>query len=151
MLDESLGSYYGTVLDYFVCISNGSKYSIIDGSALGLPFGYTDWIVLDFDEGIKFGSTDDELLGFTLRFDHGYIPGIDEGTVLVSYDGWFYGYNEVNHEFLFLNDSLGSDDGTSLGSSDGVSDQYQDGFLEVLALWVPPWSTNGLMIYSDMG
>ena len=39
---------------------------MIYGSALGLPLGYNDGILLTSDKGIELGSTDGELLGFLL-------------------------------------------------------------------------------------
>ena len=35
---------------------------MLGGSALGVPLGYTDVQVIEYDEGIKLGSTGDELL-----------------------------------------------------------------------------------------
>ena len=41
--------------------------------------------MLDSDEDIKLGSTDGELIRFTLGVDYGYTLGIDEGNYLVFY------------------------------------------------------------------
>ena len=42
---------------------------MIDNLALGVPLGYNYGLMLSSDEGIKLGSTDNELVGFTLGVD----------------------------------------------------------------------------------
>ena len=55
---------------------------MLDGSALGFTFGYTNKRVLDSDEGRNFGSTYGELLSFTFGVDGGYTLRINQDIYL---------------------------------------------------------------------
>ena len=44
--------------------------------------GIPNDLIIHSDKGIKFGSTDGELLDFTVKVDHLYTLGIDEVTDL---------------------------------------------------------------------
>ena len=64
MLYYTLVSYDFTVLGCSVCLSGQSQYGVLGVLVLGVPIGYTDILMLKYDEGIKLGYTDGELLGF---------------------------------------------------------------------------------------
>ena len=106
--------------------------------------------MLSSDEGIKLGSTDNELVGFTLGVDHKLSFRIDEGTDMGSSVGFFDSSNEINTIF-FLDDSLVSDYWTALGYSYCVSGQSQDSVIERLALVISLGSTDGIMLHYDEG
>ena len=76
MLGDSLGSYDGTTLDYYCCVSDEAKDGILYCSALVVPLGYTDGLLLDSYKIINLGCTDAELLGFTLGVEHEYTHGL---------------------------------------------------------------------------
>ena len=65
MIDDSLGSDYGIASGYYGCVSDQSQYDVLE-EYLGVPLGYTSGLMLHSDEGIKLGSTDGELIVFTL-------------------------------------------------------------------------------------
>ena len=53
-----------------------------------VPLGYTYGCVLYSGEGIKLGSTDGEILCYTLEVDGGYTLGVNEGTEM-GFLKWF--------------------------------------------------------------
>ena len=80
-----------------------------------------------YDEGIKFGSTDGNVLGTILGNLDRIKLGIDVGTYLGSLDEFFYISNYGKLEQLFLGDSLESTDGKVLGSDKGIKLVSTDG------------------------
>ena len=69
-----------------------------------------------FDEGIKLGSNDDEVLGTVFGDVDGITPGIEDETDLGSLDGYFDESYGSKHERLLLEGPLGSTDGRVIGS-----------------------------------
>ena len=55
---------------------------MLEVSALWVKLGIPNDLIIHSDKGIKFGSTDGELLDFTVKVDHLYTLGIDEVTDL---------------------------------------------------------------------
>ena len=60
--------------------------------------------MLGSDEGIKFGSTDDELLGYTLGVVDGYKLEPDEVTEMGTFDGSSDDSNEGISEGSWIDD-----------------------------------------------
>ena len=53
------------MLDYFDGAFEGTRYGVLEVSALGLSLGFTDGEALGSDEGIILGFTDGEVLDYT--------------------------------------------------------------------------------------
>ena len=87
LLDESLRSDDCNALGYSGCVSYQSRYGVLEGLAVWVLYGSTSGIMLHYDEGIKLGSTDGELLGFTLVIDYCCTLGTYKVNYLGIYDG----------------------------------------------------------------
>ena len=105
----------------------------------------------EYDEGIKFGSTDGNVLGTILGNLDRIKLGIDVGTELGSLDEFFYISNYGKLEQLFLGDSLESTDVKVLGSDEGINLILSDGKVIGTILVDVDGITLGIDVGTDMG
>ena len=82
---------------------------------------YTDGKVIEYDEGIKMGSTDGKVFGTILGNVYRITLGIDIGTKLGILDVSFDDSNKGKLEGLLLGDSLGYTDVKLIGFDGGTS------------------------------
>ena len=85
--------------------------------------------MLHFDEGIKKGLSDGEVLGNIIGNVDLITHGLGVGIELGSFDRFFGGSNDEQLEGLLLGDSLVSTDCKVIGSNEGIKLVSTDGNL----------------------
>ena len=95
-------------------MSDHLHVGVLDESSVLVPLVFNDGLILESDGGVWIGSTDGELVGFTILPYHGYTIGYDNQTDLGSSDVTFDGSNEIISLVSIIGELLKSYSGTVL-------------------------------------
>ena len=113
-------------------MSDHLHVGVLDESSVLVPLVFNDGLILESDGGVWIGSTDGELVGFTILPYYGYTIGYDNQTDLGSSDVTFDGSNEIISLVSIIGELLKSYSGTVLkysffsdGAKDGICLRFQ--------------------------